>query len=136
MDSCANDGTRFASTLVRVPDVCASALYSFLRVQLTELLRARYKGFVLTIWGVLCPLHDRSFARRKLPLPELLSAIREPIITTPFAFRKMFARSRVGADTDESLSRSDSWDLGTNCHRLADNYYAFPSTRESRVGSK
>jgi len=120
---------------MRDPNVCAPALSSFLRAQLTKLLRAHYKGFVLTIQGTslvarseLCPKETAGCLNYSLRLASQLTASFDP--------RKMFARSLGHADMDEFLSSRDSRDSGTNCHGLADDYHAFPSTRELRVRSK
>ena len=62
----------------RDADICAPALSSFLRVQLIELPHARYKGFVLTIRGVL-PSAQPASCRKEVPFPELPFATRPPI---------------------------------------------------------
>lgn len=71
-------------SLQRRDSVCAPALSSYLRVQLMELPRARYKGFVLTI-------HSTMLATRTWPEGTPISAITldaRVLINGTFRFKK------------------------------------------------
>lgn len=104
---------RDSRSLRRRDSICAPALSSYLQVQLTELPRARYKGFVLTI-------HSTMLATRTWPEGTPISAITldaRVSINGTFRFKKD-ASSVMQTRTNPCQKLQDLW---MTYHRMTDN---------------